>query len=89
MLFEHLKSLHPPSSLSDYMLGVKTCALVTVFSLSRLGSVAALAPRYQVMGEDIIIPLIGLEKNSRRGKLMNYINQLLSDLRILPQYNID
>ena len=45
-LLKHLESLHPPPSLSDYMLGVKTCALVTVMSLSRASSVALLCPKY-------------------------------------------
>ena len=68
ILLKHLESLHPPDTLSDYMLGVKTCALVTVFSLSRSSSVAALAPTFQAVEDDIVIQLLCVEKNSRPGE---------------------
>ena len=67
-MLKHLESLHPPDSLSDYMLGVKTCTLVTVLSLSRSGSVAALVPGFQAVENDIVIQLLKVEKNSRPGE---------------------
>ena len=68
-LLSYLETLHPLSRLSDFELGMKTAALVTIFSLSRASSVAALGPSFQLAGEEVIIPLVALEKTGRPGTI--------------------
>ena len=66
-LLSHLETLHPPDTLTDFQLSVKTCALLTVFSLSRASTVAVLAPSYQLVESEVVIPILALEKQSRTG----------------------
>ena len=61
-LLSHLETLHPPDILTDYQLSVKTCAM-----LSRASSVAALAHRYQLIEDEIVVPIVAIEKTSRPG----------------------
>ena len=75
VLLTYLETLHPPQDLNDYMLGVKTCTLLTIFSLSRASTIKSLAPQYQLKGDDLVIPIVTLEKQSRPGSL--YIIQFI------------
>ena len=68
-LMQHLQTMYPNSELSLKDLGIKAVALITVLSISRQSSVAALAPSFQVMNDSITIPLVKLEKTSRPNKL--------------------
>jgi hypothetical protein len=64
-LLGYLETLYPNSDLSLYDLGLKAVALLTVLSLSRQSSLAALGPQFQVMDSSIVIPLVGLEKTGK------------------------
>ena len=64
-LVDYLGTLHPPDILTTYQLGAKTLALVSLHSLSRSSTVAQLSPVYQLLGDQIVFPLMGLEKQSR------------------------
>ena len=64
-LLQYLETLHPNSELSIYDLGMKAVSLLTVLSLSRQSSLAALGPSFQCIDNQVKIPLVGLEKTSR------------------------
>ena len=66
-LANYLESLHPPDTLSNYQLGMKTLGLISLHSLSRSSTVAQLSCQYQDVGEHLVFPLLGLEKQSRHG----------------------
>ena len=66
-LLEYLETLSPLDELSDIDLSMKTYALFAVLSISRASSATKLEPRFQLVGEEVLIPLAGLEKNSRPG----------------------
>ena len=67
ILMDYLETLYPHENLSDFDLGLKTYSLCAVFSISRSSSVALLLPRFQLVGGEVVLPLAGLEKNSRPG----------------------
>ena len=67
ILLNYLETLFPLQSLSDFDLGLKTYCLCAIFSISRANSVTQLEPRFQLVGEEVVIPLAGLEKNSKPG----------------------
>ena len=67
VLLRSLAEMHPPDSLSDYLLSAKTCALLSILSLSRASTVASLGPQLQVIEGEVILPITQLEKNSRPG----------------------
>ena len=68
-LLSHLEKMHPLDSLSDMELSIKTVSLTFILSLSRASSIAALGPRFQVVEEEIVIPIVAVEKTSRPGKV--------------------
>ena len=68
-LIDYLRTLHPPATLSDYQLGMKTLSLISLQSISRSSTVAQLAPDFQQVGEQIVFRLMGLEKQSRPGHI--------------------
>ena len=72
-LMVFLETLHPNSSLSTYDLGMKAVALISSLSISRQSSVAVLGPQYQVIDNNVVIPLTNLEKTSRPGKLRHEV----------------
>ena len=60
---------YPHADLSLRDLGIKAAALISILSLSRQSSVAVLAPDFQVVEDEIAIPILELEKTSRPGHL--------------------
>ena len=72
-LISCLKLLHPPESLSPLQLAQKLAALLSLLSLCRVSSLAALACNYDIIrdkeggAEQICLRLLSLEKNSRPG----------------------
>ena len=69
VLMQYLGKMHPNSDLSLKDLGIKTAALISILSLSRQSTVAVLGPEFQLVGDEIVIPVTGLEKTSRPGHL--------------------
>ena len=69
VLMGYLAKQYPHSDLSLRDLGIKAAALISILSLSRQSSVAVLAPDFQVVENEIAIPILGLEKTSRPGHL--------------------
>ena len=61
-LMGFLETLYPNTSLSTYDLGMKTVALISSLSISRQSSVAGLAPQFQLLDNNVVIPLAKLEK---------------------------
>ena len=57
VLMSYLAKQYPNSDLSLKDLGIKAVALISILSLSRQSSVAALAPEFQVAEDKIFIPL--------------------------------
>ena len=72
-LMTFLETLHPNSSLSTFDLGMKAVALISSLSICRQSSVAAMCPQYQVVNNQVVIPLSKLEKTSRPGKLRHEV----------------
>ena len=72
-LMGFLETLYPNTSLSTYDLGMKAVALISSLSISRQSSVAGLAPQFQLMDNNVVIPLAKLEKTSRPGKLRHEV----------------
>ena len=68
-VLSHLATMYPHDTLSDYQLGMKTLALVSLASISRSSTVAQLGPDLQCVGDDIVFSILGLEKTSRPGHL--------------------
>ena len=66
-LLRYLESMHPLNSLSDIDLSMKTYTLFAVLSISRASSAVALMPTFQLVGQEVVIPLAGLEKTSCPG----------------------
>ena len=58
VLMQYLESMHPNSELSTYDLGVKAVSLLTVLSISRQSSVAALAPQFQFINDEVHINIV-------------------------------
>ena len=69
VLMQYLAKMYPNAELSLKDLGIKTAALISILSISRQSSVAVLGPEFQLVGDDIVIPIIGLEKTSRPGHI--------------------
>ena len=67
IVMKYLETLEPLNTLSDFDLGLKTHALCALLSISRASSIVGLLPRFQVVGEEVVIPLATLEKSSRPG----------------------
>ena len=63
----YLSTQFPHDRLSDYQLGVKLLALVSLASISRSSTVALLGPDVQCVGENILFSIRGLEKTTRPG----------------------
>ena len=68
-VLSHLATMYPHDTLSDYQLGMKTLALVSLASISRSSTVAQLGPDVQCVGDNIVFSIVGLEKTSRPGHL--------------------
>ena len=58
VLMQYLESMHPNSELSTYDLGVKAVSLLTVLSISRQSSVAAPAPQFQFINDEVHINIV-------------------------------
>jgi len=80
VLMDYLATLHPNSDLSLRDLGIKSAALISILSLSRQSSVAVLGPRFQAVDDNIILPIMGLEKTSRPGHLRGEVQLPAGDI---------
>ena len=68
-LLDFLGSLHPHDNLSDFQLGMKCLSLISLTSISRSSTLALLGPAVQILGDEIVFSINGLEKTSRQGPL--------------------
>ena len=66
-VLDYLATLYPHADISIQQLGMKTLTLLSLASISRTSSVALLGPDLQMMGDDILFSINGLEKTSRPG----------------------
>ena len=89
ILLNYLATLTPHSDLSDIDLSRKTLCLISILSISRSSSLAALGPSYQVIDGEVFIPLVKLEKTGRPGAIRgearfpaNPANPCLSSLSV-------
>ena len=67
VVLRSLAKSHPPNSLTDYELSVKCCTLLSILSLSRVSTVSALGPEFQLVDDEVVLPIRKLEKNSKAG----------------------
>ena len=68
-LLVFLGTLYPHEDLTVSQLGMKCLSLISLTSVSRSSTVALLGPDVQVLGDEFVFSICGLEKTSRQGHL--------------------
>ena len=68
-LLVFLGTLYPHEDLTVSQLGMKCLSLISLTSVSRSSTVALLGPDMQVLGDEFVFSICGLEKTSRQGHL--------------------
>ena len=71
ILLSHISSLPADSELSTMDLSIKLCSLIAVLSLCRQSSLAAIGPGFQLVDDNVHLPINKLEKTSNCSNIRN------------------